>query len=123
MSRGNKRISRANKRRRIGTNRIGANKRRRIGAIALTAMLIETAGLWLRARRLGGNVVVRCQQGHLFTTLWIPAASVKSLRLGPWRFQHCPVGHHWSVVTPVDEARLSDPERRDAREHHDVPIP
>jgi hypothetical protein len=24
---------------------------------------------------MGGNVVVRCRQGHLFTTLWIPGSS------------------------------------------------
>ena len=100
----------------------GSN-RRRVGKIAAGAMLIETAGLWLRARRLGGNVVVRCRHGHMFTTLWIPAASVKSLRLGWWRFQHCPIGHHWSLVTPVDESKLTETERRSAREQHDVPIP
>lgn len=97
--------------------------RRRAGKIAAGAMLLESAGLWVRARKLGGHVVVRCREGHLFTTLWIPAVSVKSLRLVWWRFQHCPVGHHWSLVTPVDEAKLTESERASAREHHDVPIP
>jgi hypothetical protein len=86
-------------------------------------MLVETAGLWLRARRIGGNVIVRCRAGHLFTTIWIPAASVKSLRLGLWRVQRCPVGRHWSLVTPVKEADLTEAERRFAREHHDIPLP
>jgi hypothetical protein len=86
-------------------------------------VVFETAALWLRSRRFGGDVVVRCREGHLFTTIWIPAASLKSLRLGPWRVQHCPVGRHWTIVTPVNEADLNDAERRAAREHHDIRIP
>ncbi|HEY3729557.1 MAG TPA: hypothetical protein VGL51_20460 [Solirubrobacteraceae bacterium] len=89
----------------------------------MTAVALETLALWLRSHRLGGNVVVRCRQGHLFTTIWIPAASLKSLRLGWWRGQHCPVGHHWTLVTPVTEAELSDEELRVASERHDVRIP
>jgi hypothetical protein len=100
-----------------------AGARRRTGIIVAGAMLVETAGPWLRTRRIGGNVVVRCRQGHLFTTLWIPGASVTSLRLVAWRFQRCPVGKHWSLVTPVDESRLSDAERRAAHEHHDIRLP
>ncbi len=87
------------------------------------AALAETAGLWLQSRRIAGNVIVRCSRGHLFTTLWIPGASVKSLRLVWWRFQRCPVGGHWSLVRPVDESTLSEDERRSAREHHDLPVP
>jgi hypothetical protein len=86
-------------------------------------MLVETAGLWLRTRRIGGNVIVRCRSGHLFTTIWIPAASVKSLRLVWWRLQRCPVGHHWSLVTPVNGSDLSEGERRFAREHQDIRLP
>jgi hypothetical protein len=97
--------------------------RRRAGIIAAGAVLLETAGLWLQTRRIAGNVIVRCSQGHLFTTLWIPGASVKSLRLVWWRFQRCPVGGHWSLVRPVDESTLSAQERRLAHEHHDLPVP
>jgi hypothetical protein len=97
--------------------------RRRVGLIASVAMLVETAGLWVRARRIGGNVIVRCRAGHLFTTIWIPAASVKALRLGWWRVQRCPVGKHWSLVTPVKAYELTEDERRFAREHHDVRLP
>jgi hypothetical protein len=100
-----------------------ASKRRRFGLITAATVLFETAGLWLRARRIGGNVIVRCRAGHLFTTLWIPAASVKSLRLGFWRVQRCPVGRHWSLVTPVNETVLTKGERRFAREHHDIRLP
>jgi len=100
-----------------------AGARRRTGIIFAGAMLAETAGLWLRARRIGGNVVVRCRRGHLFTTLWIPGASIKSLRLVAWRYQRCPVGAHWSLVTPVDESTLTEAERSFAHEHHDLRLP
>lgn len=79
----------------------------------------------MRARGypIGGNLVVRCRRGHLFTTLWIPGASLKALRLGWVRFQRCPVGHHWSFVAPVKEGELTDDEKRLARARHDVRIP
>lgn len=67
--------------------------------------------------------MVRCRHGHLFTTIWIPAVSLKSLRLGWYRVQHCPVGQHWTVVTPVNETKLTDEERHLARGHHDIRVP
>ena len=77
----------------------------------------------LRGYRMGRNVIVRCQQGHLFTTIWVPGGSLKSIRLLWWRFQRCPVGKHWSIVTPVREIDLSEDDRREAREHRDIPVP
>lgn len=100
-----------------------AQKRRRAGRIAVATMLLEAGGLWLRTRRVGGNVIVRCRVGHVYTTIWIPAASVKSLRLIWWRFQYCPVGRHWSLVTPVNESDLTEDEQRSAREHRDIRLP
>jgi hypothetical protein len=97
--------------------------RRRAWIGFLAAVIVEIVGLWRRTGRIGGNVTVRCRAGHLFTTLWIPAASVKALRLGWWRVQRCPVGHHFSLVTPVNPADLTDAERRSAREHHDIRLP
>ena len=70
------------------------------------ALTLETVPLMRRGYGVGGNVVVRCRDGHLFSTLWVPAASLKALRLGPWRVQRCPVGQHWTVVTPVDRQEL-----------------
>jgi hypothetical protein len=102
---------------------MGDSRKRRAGIIVAAAMLAETAGLWLQSRRLAGNVIARCSHGHLFTTLWIPGASVKALRLVWWRFQRCPVGGHWSLVRPVDESTLSETERRLAHEHHDIRVP
>jgi hypothetical protein len=99
------------------------NRKRRMRMVFGLGVLFEVAATYARSGRLGGNLVVRCRQGHLFTTLWIPAASVKSLRLGPWRVQHCPVGHHWTIVTPVKKSELGEAERRAAAEHRDVRLP
>lgn len=100
-----------------------ARVRSRGGVIAAAGVVVETAGLWLQSRRLAGEVVVRCSRGHLFTTIWIPGVSVKSLRLVWRRFQRCPVGGHWSLVTPLDESKLTEDERRVAHEHHDIRLP
>jgi hypothetical protein len=72
---------------------------------------------------LGGNTIVRCRQGHLFTTIWIPGVSVKSIRLGPRRFQYCPVGRHFSLVAPVKDTDLTGNERQEASAFRDVRIP
>jgi hypothetical protein len=72
---------------------------------------------------LGGNTIVRCHKGHLFKTIWIPGASIKSIRLGPWRFQYCPVGRHFSLVAPVKDTELTRDERRAASASRDVRIP
>jgi hypothetical protein len=48
---------------------------------------------------------------------------LKALDLGFARLQHCPVGNHWTLVTPVRVTDLTDEERRFAQEHHDVRIP
>lgn len=73
--------------------------------------------------RFGKDTIVRCHRGHLFTTVWIPGASVKSLRLGFWRIQWCPVGRHVDVVRPVKPADLTETERSFALAHHDALIP
>jgi hypothetical protein len=72
---------------------------------------------------MGGNTIVRCRAGHLFTTIWIPGASLKSVRLGPARLQRCPVGKHWTLVVPVKDSQLTDEEKRAASERRDVRIP
>jgi hypothetical protein len=63
------------------------------------------------------------RQGHLFTTIWLPAASLKAVRFGWWRLQRCPVGKHWSIVTPVKESELSEDDKRIASEQRDIRIP
>jgi hypothetical protein len=67
--------------------------------------------------------IVKCRDGHLFTTTWVPLVSFKAVRLGGKRFQRCPIGHHWSLVVPVDETTLLPDELAEARRHHDLRIP
>jgi hypothetical protein len=90
-------------------------------------VIATLAGFTFAARRLGyklgPNTIVRCRRGHLFTTIWIPGVKLKGLDLGIARLQRCPVGSHWSLVTPVRESDLTDEERALALEHRDVRIP
>lgn len=103
----------------------GSSKRRSLSRpiIAIAAL----AGFTFAARRLGyklgPNTIVRCRRGHLSTTIWIPGVKLKGLDLGIARLQRCPVGNHWSLVTPVRESDLTDKERELAHEHRDVRIP
>jgi len=98
-------------------------RRRRSLAIGAAFLFIETIGLRRKTGRMAGTVVVRCRAGHVFTTIWIPGASLKSVRLGWWRFQRCPVGRHWTLVTPVRESELGESERAAARRVRDVCVP
>lgn len=91
--------------------------------VGVASALVELGVVWRRAGRPGGNVVVRCRSGHVYTTIWIPGASAKSVRLGLWRLQRCPVGQHWSIVTPVREYDLTKQEKRLARKAKDIRIP
>jgi hypothetical protein len=97
--------------------------RRKVLAAAVVVNVVGTVVARLLGYRVGGRTVVRCRRGHLFSTIWIPGASLKSIRLGWWRIQRCPVGRHWSIVVPVKEAALSSRERRRAHEIRDVPVP
>ncbi len=85
------------------------------------------AGVTLIGRRLGynfgANTVVRCRQGHLFTTIWIPGVKLKELDLVVARVQRCPVGRHWSLVVPVRDVDITEEERQFARDHHDIKVP
>jgi hypothetical protein len=91
--------------------------------LLLAGLLAEPLAMWARGYPIGGKLIVRCRDGHLFTTIWVPSASVKALRLGWVRFQWCPVGRHWSRVTPVKSSELTARERRRARSRHDLPLP
>src|ERR1700728_4289183 len=55
---------------------------------------------------LVGKIKVRCSKGHVFTTTWSPLGSLTAIRLAGARFQHCPVGHHWALVRPVQDGDL-----------------
>jgi hypothetical protein len=89
-----------------------------VGVIAGGTVLARLLGY-----KLGGDVVVRCRRGHMFTTIWIPGVKLKGLDLVVARIQYCPVGKHWSLVVPVRDVDLTEGERQFARAHHDLPIP
>jgi hypothetical protein len=99
---------------------------RRVVKVVLITAGVAVGGTLIARRlgyKLGTNTVVRCRQGHLFTTIWIPGVKLKELDLVVARVQRCPVGHHWSLVVPVRDKDLTDEELRFAREHHDIRIP
>lgn len=93
-----------------------------IGAL-LVMVIVYAIGVRTGKRPAGGDLVVRCRAGHLFTTLWVPLGSIKAVRLGAYRLQRCPVGHHWSLVSPVDPESLSPTDLAEARSHHDAWVP
>ena len=97
-------------------------KRRRLLGIA-GGILAEAVLMRVRGYPMGADVVVRCRRGHLFSTIWLPGVSVKALRLVWWRVQRCPVGRHWSFVTPVRDNELNADQRRLAHERKDVRLP
>jgi len=66
---------------------------------------------------------VRCDAGHLFTTIWVPLASLKAVRLGSRRYQRCPVGRHWASVVPLDTIDASPADYEAAKAVHDRRIP
>ena len=95
---------------------------RAIGVVVV-AYAIATPLARRRGYMIGRNTIVKCREGHLFTTIWIPGASLKSLRLGPVRFQRCPVGRHWTFVVPVKTPSLTEAQQREAASNRDVRIP
>lgn len=99
------------------------SRRRRLLIVLVGADLAAFAVTRILGYRLGTNTIVRCRQGHLYTTIWIPGGSLKSLRLGWWRYQRCPIGPHWSLVSPVKESDLTPEEIEFAHAHKDARIP
>jgi hypothetical protein len=99
------------------------NRRLAFLAGAVVAYVVGTIIATRQGYSFGKNAIVRCRQGHLFSTVWIPGASVKALRLGFWRIQWCPVGRHVDLVHPVKGADLTEAERSFALTHHDVLVP
>jgi hypothetical protein len=66
---------------------------------------------------------VRCAEGHVFTTTWMPLVSLKAVRLGRRRYQRCPVGNHWTTVEPIDDDTATVEELTSASAVHDTVIP
>jgi hypothetical protein len=103
--------------------RLTRKRHRRLWLVGIVSVVAEPLAMKLRGYPVGGKLIVRCRQGHLFTTFWLPGVSLKSIRLGWWRYQRCPVGGHWSLLTPARASELSDAERAEARSHSDIPLP
>jgi hypothetical protein len=102
----------------------GKRKRQLIiaGAVA-TTYVAGTLAARRMGYRFGRDVVVKCHAGHVFSTIWIPAVSVKAVRLGLWRVQWCPVGKHVALVYPVRDVDLTQETRDLAAASHDIPVP
>lgn len=102
-------------------------------ALALAAVLVVVGTVAILARfsrssrdsgyRFGADVIVRCRDGHLFTTTWVPLISFKAIRLGMVRFQYCPLCDRPTFVTLMRDSDLTDTERRIAALHRDRGIP
>ena len=98
-------------------------------ALSNVVLLIAVAAgvmfLWLLASARcagdepGPEVAVRCVARHVFTTAWAPAGAV---RPGQIRLRYCPVGEHWTLVTPVRREDLTLAEQWSARHYHDEPV-
>ena len=91
--------------------------------VVLVAVVGGRAGRARGYSGMGGQTIVRCSRGHLFTTLWIVGSSLKAVRLGDSRYQRCPVCEKWRIVVPVPDAELTDDDRREAAAHRDSGLP
>ena len=96
-----------------------------IPLLLIVILLAATTIFWRKQGYSGpgGETIVRCRAGHVFTTIWIPGASFKAVRLGWKRFQQCPVGNHWTLVAPVKESELTSDELHMAAQFRDVRVP
>ena len=99
-----------------------AARRRALVGVAMFYLVATMAARRRGYSGLGGRTLVRCRSGHLYRTHWVPGVSLKSLRLGWWRLQYCPVGRHWSVVSPIKDGDLSEEERALSLVPNDVAI-
>ncbi|HLH47198.1 MAG TPA: hypothetical protein VKV25_08565, partial [Acidimicrobiales bacterium] len=69
------------------------------------------------------RTIVRCRQGALYSTIWIPTLSLKAVRLGRARYQRCPVHHRWELARVVDPASLTPEELARAEATRDGSLP
>lgn len=79
-------------------------------AFAVGAMVASRKGY-----KEGGEVVVRCGRGHVFTTVWVDRFTYRRVDLGFAKIQRCPVGDHLTVVRPVETSELTPEEKKQAK--------
>jgi hypothetical protein len=90
---------------------------------------LAVAGFAVLGEYIGRNApnrftpVVRCSQGHLYRSVWIPGGSLKAVRWFKGRLQWCPIGRHWSWTRRVDASQISPNELAAASEVHVLRIP
>jgi hypothetical protein len=89
----------------------------------LVIRIVRLSRNQLEGYRFGRDVIVRCRDGHLFMTTWIPMMSFKAIRLGLVRYQYCPVGDHFTAVRLMRDDDLTPAERLEASRHHDSGVP
>jgi len=95
-----------------------------LALVIFTGVVLQVARMSRRqGYRFGRDVIVRCRDGHLFTTTWIPMVSFKAIRLGLVRVQYCPVGDHVVPVRLVRDEDLTPAERLAASQFHDNGVP
>jgi hypothetical protein len=94
-------------------------------AVVILAVVAARVGRMSRSQgyRFGSDVIVRCRDGHLFTTTWVPMMSFKAIRFGLVRIQHCPVGNHVTAVRLMRAEDLTPAQLLEARRHQDSGIP
>jgi hypothetical protein len=94
-------------------------------AVVILAVVAVKAGRMSRLQgyRFGRDVIVRCREGHLFMTTWIPMMSFKAIRVGLVRIQLCPVGNHVTAVRLMRDEDLTPSQRLEASRHHDSGVP
>ena len=76
-----------------------------------------------KGKTRGHDVIVRCSVGHLYTTIWIPAMSLKAVRWVNKRYQRCPVGKHWAWTERVNKSDLNPEIAAEAGKFRDLRIP
>ena len=62
-----------------------------------------------------GEVVARCSQGHLFTTVWVDRWTWRRFDVGFLKIQRCPVDGRLTVVRPAEVSDLTPEERKQAK--------
>jgi len=90
--------------------------------IVVVGLLAFAAGAAIASRKgfkRNGEVIARCRQGHLFTTVWVGRFTWRQLDLGFARIQRCPVDGRLTVVRPVDVFELTAEEKRAAKRIRD----
>lgn len=65
------------------------------------------------------RVVVRCTEGHLYSTEWVNLVSFKAVRLGRGRYQRCPECGRFRVVRQVPRESLGAARYREAMSRFD----